>query len=480
MEKILIIVGVVLILSFLVFIHELGHFLAARRNGIRVLEFAIGFPPRAFSWKKGDTKYSIGLIPFGGFVKLYGEDASDPKVLKSKKSFASKTPWQKTQVILAGVSMNFLVFWILTSVALMIGVDPLVTDNSQYISNFKNGVYISEPGVVLESGERVFYDEIIEEVQNVSVHPVAMLPGFKIRAIEADSVFGDEFLEGDVLTHLNGVPIFSATDLVEGLSVGSSAEIKFVRDGVMESVNLALDNRFIIDGFTEESPAFEAGILAGDRVLQVDGSDVFIGDSLLPGADSGSVATYVVERGGEVLSFDIERGEGGFVGVILQPEFKLSGLGVDFAATSVSSSITHIEKVREPFYRAPITALSQGATLSFLTAKAFVGTLGDVATRLEVSDEIGGPVQVARLSYFFVERGGVDLMNFIALISLSLAVINILPIPALDGGRFLFIIVEAFRGKPIDAKTEAMIHGIGFMLLMAFIVVVTFYDIVRI
>ncbi len=150
MDNFLIIVGVVLILSFLVFIHELGHFLAARRNGIRVLEFGIGFPPKVWTIKKGDTVYSFNLIPFGGFVKLYGEDSSDKRVLKSPHSYASKTPWQKMKVVLAGVLMNFLVFWVLMSISLMIGIAPMITSQDEYRAAFMDGTFKGEPGVIVD------------------------------------------------------------------------------------------------------------------------------------------------------------------------------------------------------------------------------------------------------------------------------------------------------------------------------------------
>src|SRR5438552_12800 len=108
MDILLTIIAVIVIFSLLVIIHELGHFITARRNGIKVLEFGFGFPPRLWSKKVGETEYSINAIPFGGFVKLFGEDSSDKKVLENKRSFAGKSPWVRTKVVVAGVVMNLI------------------------------------------------------------------------------------------------------------------------------------------------------------------------------------------------------------------------------------------------------------------------------------------------------------------------------------------------------------------------------------
>jgi regulator of sigma E protease len=175
----------------------------------------------------------------------------------------------------------------------------------------------------------------------------------------------------------------------------------------------------------------------------------------------------------------LEPDENGLVGVLLTSEIKLSEIGLDFVPSSVFGSVIKVKDYRVDWYVAPIAALTEGYKIAKATVIGFSSTVYGIITNFTVSEQVGGPVQVAKLSYQFVDKGGIDLLNFIALISLSLAVINLLPIPALDGGRLVFVLIEALRGKPVNQKTEAIIHTVGFMLLMGLILIITFFDIIR-
>lgn len=504
------VLGVVLILSFLVFIHELGHFIAARRNGVKVEEFGMGFPPRLFSFKKGDTVYTFNLIPFGGFVKLYGEDTYDKRILNSKQSYASKTPWQKVKILTAGVFMNFLVFWICMTAAMTIGMDPMITNEDDFQMAFKDGTYTSEAGLYLEDGRKVVqvdetpvysfeatkfldgnehefvFDDGSTElgtVEDLDFEPVVSLPAIRITEISNESVL-TELRPDDVITSIGGVPPFDMETLIASFYSNNDGgvEVKYLREGEEFSSLIEVNNYYEISGFTDDSVALKAGILEGDNLIAVDGLIVEVGDDPSKVVrDKGlEKVVYTIRRDGVDLDYVLRPNDEGLVGIALAPEFSLKDLSFDFVQDSVLSSVTDIEQIKEPIYRAPITALSEGTKIAVMTAGAFLKTFSDVATKLEVSDDIGGPVQVAKLGFVFVQEGGVELLSFIALISLSLAVINILPIPALDGGRLVFVIIEAFRGKPLNSRIEAMIHTAGFIFLLLLIAVVTFYDIVRI
>ena len=543
MATILGILGVILILSFLVVVHEWGHYIAAKKNGIQVDEFAIGFPPTLYSWegkkKNKGTTFKINLVPFGGYVKLHGEDATDKSLFKDKHSFASKTPWQKVEVVCAGVIMNFLVFWVLMSISMMIGVAPLVTNSEEFRDAFKEGVFKAEPFVLVEGvteaapaaidglqvGDKLIaidgesLDLVPEKLQQVltlkadqdlvltfdrdgedeyvlnvpqaelnndyglDFYPVTSLPAVKVTSVQSD-LLSENLQIGDLVTEINDMPIFDIENVITAVYDGAAegkAKFEFVRDGEKMEFVIPVENRQIVTGFLPESVALGAGIEIGDKIVAIEGQEIYFGDYIPDIADQfDGVVSYTIDRNGEQLFFELTPSEEGLIGVSLAPEIKISDYTFDFQPEFILSSVVEMELIKEPFYKAPITALSEGTKIAGQTAKAFVGTLGDVATKLEVSDEVGGPVQVAKLGFEFVQTGGVDLLSFIALISLSLAVINILPIPALDGGRLLFIIIEAFRGKPLNPKAEALIHYLGFWLLIAFIVVVTFYDIIRI
>ena len=313
-------------------------------------------------------------------------------------------------------------------------------------------------------------------------YPSSMLPVMKVSRVSEDSLLSEHILPGDKIYAVNGSPVFDFTAYQERvLATEDKVEFKILRDSKIQIIKIGLNNRQLVAGFAEDSFGEKAGLEIGDKILRVEGQELKAQESLLDLLSSfeKDELTFEVLRAEEVLEFVIKPNSEGMIGVLLSPEYNYLDFAFDFQAEYILSSLVDIKKVKEPFYRAPFVALDQGVEMSILTAKAFGGAFLGVVTHLEVSDEIGGPVQVVKMGSEFVNKGGVALMTFIAMISLSLAVINILPIPALDGGRLFFIIIEAFRGKPLSPKYEALIHFIGFWVLILFIMVVTFYDIVR-
>jgi regulator of sigma E protease len=534
MENILNIIGTVLLLSFLVIIHELGHYWAAKRNGIKVHEFGIGFPPKLFKFKRGDTEWCINLIPFGGYVKLHGEDMTDPDVLKDKKSFASKKPWQKLEVILAGVFMNFMVFWILMTIAIWSGIDPVITNESQYKAAFNQGYYKMKPGVVVESAESdaviqgdylIAVDSVpvnsIEQVlpvinkeygdiktltfqsadatkttnlevvsfkDEVTYYPLTSVPVFEVVA-KSESGFLSQYLEvGDKVVSVNDNPVFDLnaflTSFEEPAFADNNHVIEVVRNGQNLTLNVpAYSNQFVVDQVLPDSPAAKGGLRNGDKIIAVDGLIVGANDMLSDIVKNKGLETvvYTVSRVGQEQPIDLvlNPDENGLVGVMLTTDIKLTDFGVDFRKSVEVGSVYKVKKYSESLIVAPFAALELGYEIGISTVKAFVGTIVNLITNFKVSEEVGGPVQVAKLSYYFVGKGGVELLNFMALISLSLAVINILPIPALDGGRFLFVLIEALRGKPLNPKFEAVVHTLGFLGLMALILIISIFDIIR-
>ena len=480
------IIGAVLVLSFLIFIHELGHFWAARKNGVKVEEFAIGFPPNIWKKKKGDTIYKINLIPFGGYVKLFGEDSFDPKVVSDKKSFASKTPWQKIQILIAGVVMNFLVFWIFLSVAIFNGASPFVFSTQQMHNLFLDSHLSYEVGF---SGEKVTeayeswqtsdVEELHKKIKTGDINDFAFLPSFYVNTV--DAFWSDFVSRGDYIVMVNDLPVISVKDFVESIAKtqGSSFEVTLYRDGNFVDVEVPFSFGFRVESLVE-GMAKNGGVLIGDVLRTVNNEPVSLATSIrdINKQNAGKAVAYTFERGDELIEINLTPPVDGITGMYLVSSFDFPVLG--FGYSLVEFPFTVGEYIREyKFYQVPFVALQDGWTISKLTAAGFLGTIFDVFFKFEVSDEIGGPVQVVKMSYEFVGLGGNDLLSFIALISLSLAVINLLPIPALDGGRILFVLVEALRGKPLDRKLEAYIHAFGFMVLMTLILVVTVFDFLR-
>lgn len=212
----------------------------------------------------------------------------------------------------------------------------------------------------------------------------------------------------------------------------------------------------------KESPAAAAGILSGDVILGADGNNF---------SSVAQVQDYISSKGNTDVSLNILRGQEN-ISLVIKPEIKdnkaIIGVGLD-----------QIDTVRYPFFKAIWEGAKHTIILLWLIIAAFFGLIRDLIIGAGAGDAVGGPIRIAQMTGEVARFGFVNLMNFTALLSLNLAVINFLPFPALDGGRILFLAIEKIKGKPVKRETEALIHNIGFMLLMALIVLVTYKDIAR-
>ncbi len=356
-----------IILSVLVLVHEFGHFITAKKFGVKVEEFGFGFPPRLFGKKIGETIYSINLLPVGGFVKLYGEDAAgggsvrgskipaspagrqDPRS-KIKRAFFARPAWQRAAMILAGVAMNFLLAVVLIS-------------------------YL------------------------FSTHGVAV-PTKNIR----------------------------------------------------------------ITDISKNSPAQNAGLRAGDEVLQIGSQQV---------NKTEEFANIAKKKAGSQVELKIKRQEKEFTVTLIPRKDVPKGEG------PIGVAITNIEVKKYPWYSAPFFGTLEALKFSFLIVQGLGEMLINFVLKGEKPIGVAGPVGVAQLTGQAVSLGVVATLWFMALLSLNLAVLNILPIPALDGGRLFFILIEMTTGKKVNPKHEALAHAIGLAVLLALIVFVTFFDIVR-
>ncbi len=379
----------ILILSLLVIVHEAGHFVMAKKFGMKVYEFGIGFPPRALGFYKnkktgkwvkvsgkgknslketvgGDerveeypnTLWSFNWLPLGGFVKIKGESGEDAK---DEDSFAHKKPWQRIVVLVAGVVMNFILAAVLLSVGFMIGLPTDVTDG------IPEGVTIVEPKAV-----------VIQQVMPDSAGDVAGLE------------------PGDKVLQINNNLIGSSAEMVEVIKEVGTTEITLHIKRGTEKLNL-------------------------------------------------TAAPFAIEGEGE------------------DPR-----LGVLLADAAV---------IRYPWYR----AIFQGFVSAFFALIGIFVSFFILIKQLILGNglafEVSGPVGIASVVGQSAKLGINYLINVTAMISLSLAVINILPIPALDGGRALFVIIEKIIRRPVPMKYEQTAHTIGFLLLMLLVIVVTVRDV---
>lgn len=342
-------------LLVLVLIHEFGHFLLAKKFGIKVKEFGFGIPPRAWGKKIGETIYSINWLPLGGFVKLLGEE--DSMEGSPDRNFARKSVSQRIAVVVAGVVMNLILAWIL------------------------------------------FY--IVIAAQNFRVISPSIEPGVYIAKVE------------------------------------------------------------------ENFPAKEAGIKAGDQLLSVDGKAVL---------DFDEARKFIKEKGASAIILKLQDSKGQEREVALFAK-EVDGerlIGVVFTPFLIKEFKTGAEKI------------FSGITYSFdLIGLTFVG-LGKTINQLvagdfgKVSQSVSGPVGIAAISNEILSSGwqaAVPYLWFVGIISLTLAIFNVFPIPALDGGRLLFLLIEAVTGKKLKAEIENLIHQIGFAILITLALLITYSDI---
>lgn len=366
----------VLVLSLLVFVHEMGHFISARKLGVKSDEFGFGFPPRVFGfyksdngkWKKVwgnknvtdnvDTIYSINAVPLGGFVKIKGQDGEEKQ---DSDSFASKKIWKRAIILSSGVLMNIALAAVLISIGLMIGF-PQAVDKA----NLPKSVKLSE-----------------EKIQITQV--------------------------------------------------------------------------------LSDYPASEAGLKVTDVILSINNEEVKIEDD---------VQRLIAQSPTEEIAITISRNKE-IKELKLIPKSEEDGrklIGIGFSQTAIISY---------PWYQ----AIWEGIKMTGYLLWAIVYSLFDVVRNLIIGHpaavEVAGPIGIADLTGQMARMGLIYLIQFTALLSLNLAVINILPFPALDGGRLLFLLIEKIKGKPVKQSMEAIFHNLGFALLMALVIWVTFKDIVK-
>src|SRR3989344_3170618 len=351
----------IIVLGVLVFVHEFGHFIFAKRAGMKVEEFGLGLPPRIWGIKKGETLYSLNAIPFGGFVKILGEDGEQRD---NPRSFSSKPIGSRLLVIVAGVTMNFFL-----AVALLM------------VTNFF-GLRI---GLIDDKTASIARDKSVQIIE-VSKDSPADKAGFKL-------------LDG-----------------ISGFKVNGS---------------------FVV-------------------VLSPEDVQNFISENI------GQPITIVINRNKEIFEKEI-------VPRINPPEGQ-GALGISLVLTGV---------VSYPWYEAIWRGVYDAVILTMNTIIGYFLLFKTLLFEGKLIADVSGPVGIATLTGQAARIGINYLMQFTAMISINLAVLNIIPFPALDGGRALLILLEKLKGSPVNKKAEQLENTVGFVFLIAFMVFVTTKDIIR-
>jgi regulator of sigma E protease len=339
-------------LSLLILVHELGHYLAARFFGVRVEEFGFGFPPRVIAKKFGETVYSFNLLPFGGFVKIYGEDGEDEIIKKDPRSFTSQPTWKKSTIVLSGVLMNVFLAWLFLSFIFTIG-----------------------------------------SPQHLAI-----------------------------------------ADIAAG------------------------------------SPAEAVGLKAGDVILKAE----FGGRTLKDPIRSEELISLVKAAGENEISLDIGRG-----GKIIN--FKARGrINPPAGQGSLGINLAEIGFPAEPLPKAFFLAAQTTVKTLALIFLNFLNFFSKIFVEPKILENVAGPVGIFFLASGAGALGIIYLVQFLILISLNLAVLNLIPFPALDGGRFLLLMVEKIKGSPLSRRFQLILNAVGFAALIILMIVVTIEDISKV
>ena len=349
----------VLIFGLIVLVHELGHFYFAKRAGIKVEEFGFGLPPRLWGIKKGETIYSLNWIPFGGFVRMLGEN----EAVNSHRAFSSKSAGQRILVVVAGVMMNFGLGFVLMMLGFWLAMPPFVTPPEQYVANPSQ-----------------------------------------------------------------------------------------------------ITSQVVVVGVIEGSPAEAAGLQSGDYLLGAGATTFTTTDDFkeFTNANGAQAFTVRVQRDNEAMELRLTPtlGEAGFE----------VGAWIDRS----------VQSVHYVWWQVPWLALQETARLLWVVLVAIAGFIYQLFTKASVSSDLAGPVGIAKITADLLSLGWLRIVQFTIFLSINLGIINLVPFPALDGGRLLFIIIELLRGgRKVPQRIEGAIHGLGFVLIMLLILVVTYRDVIK-
>ena len=542
MHLLLTILAFVIILSILVIAHEFGHYYFARRAGVRVDEFGFGLPPRIWGKKIGETLYSLNVFPVGGFVRLYGENAQEPGAVADSRSFSSKTLRERFSIVFAGVAMNLILAILLLSFGFFFGIKPLLIDSQDVLQAIEQHQVVIQSGFTLKAvsqsgvGERarLRVGDIIVEVNGgailnpsiltnalasadttgvllrirrgdsvvkmtipkeqfspshkelgVTFYDTIALPRVGIQSLKIDSDIARSGLKaGDILIAVNDKPLYSFEDFQGAFLTDTSLKVRYQRDFKEYDATVTFPQRksMTISEVVAGSAAAKAQFQKGDTVIQVQRKEVSNPEQAIQileqAKQSGQPAQFLVERQGKLLTLYVNAGADGTYGLQMAPIVN-QNIDMVTSALSVPTTVLEMKTVSYSFFGSIGMAFRETYRLGKETVGMFGTLIKDVFTHFSVPEGVSGPVGIAQMTGTFVQEGFLSVIRFMAMLSLSLAILNLLPFPGLDGGRLLFIVIEVVLGRRVDPRVEQVIHAIGAIFLLVLILLVTYKDIIR-
>ena len=443
------IISFVFVLSVVVFVHEFGHFILAKLNGVYVLTFSIGFGPKILRFKYGETEYAISIIPFGGYNKFAGETEEEEEEseedsavdereedIPEHRTFRAKSPWRKISIILAGPAMNLLL-----ALVLYIG------------SIWIQGVYKTEPYGVVDQVEK---------------NSPAMEAGFER---------GDRILEvnGEPLTFERGLSSYVSGDEGQRLNfrvkrgseiITLSATPTYDKELGRNTVGLALGIPPRVGDVKQDSPAWEAGIRSGAYIVSINDTTVYT---------FNEVAEKIHGSLGENITVTWEQ-NGARHSATLEPE------SIDLPSGGEKLDVVEAGSIgiKEYYLKEDVSfiqAASYGSTAFWRMMQRILDFLKKLITGKASVKAVGGPLRIGQMAGDMVRWGFNYLISFIAFFSINLGIINLFPLLPFDGGHFVIYLIEGVSGRQINARFKNAMMQAGFILLIILMVLVMALDI---
>lgn len=407
------VLAIILVFGLLVSFHELGHLIMAKRAGILCREFAIGMGPKLFSFVRGETRYTLRLLPIGGFVRMAGEDPEVVDIRQGQDAgLIFNEEGQITRLILSDIRNH--------PDAAIVTVEKADLEHKLVLVARQEDELVEYP---IHPQAFVLYKN-----QEIQIAPYNRQFGSKTVGQRAAAIFAGPFANF-VLAFL----LLFTLGIVYGVPVDKPYLGEIISGGA----------------------AAEAGLKEGDHILSINGTAI---NSWM------DVVNKVSQSPGEKLTFIIDRdGEQSQVFITPKLEKDRGKIGV-----------------YQPTSQSPVGAVKYGLKTTYEFSRLIYDSLVKLFTGKVPVDELSGPVGIFDMTYKVAENGTAMLLQWAAALSVNLGIVNLLPLPALDGGRLVFIGIEAVRGRPVDPQKEGLVHLLGFALLMLLILVVTWNDIQKV
>ncbi|WP_421849665.1 sigma E protease regulator RseP [Marinomonas sp.] len=443
------ILSIVVALGLLITFHEFGHFFVARRCGVKVLRFSIGFGKPIYRYVgKTGTEYTLAMIPLGGYVRMLDEREGNVPAELRNQAFNTKNVWQRIAIVAAGPIANFILAIVIYAVVALLGVQSIAPKIGQIEQNSPIAQTQIQPGdeLISVAGESV---ASWEDVNLVLAGLIGKTGTIIVRyqpeglgSLQEDTVHLNRWLVGDEPSNL--IRAF-------GLAPWQPTVLPIVAQVVGDGA------------------AFAAGFQAGDRILKINNQPV---------ASWQQVVALVQANPNKPLEVEVQRSQDSLTLLLSPKSTEQNGKMVGYAGLAVVPPKWDEDLIRERYY-GPLEALSYGVAQTSKMISLTVSSIGKMLQGLISVDNLSGPITIAKVASASADSGLQSFLKFMAYLSVSLGVLNLLPIPMLDGGHLLFFGIEAIRRKPVSEKIQNMAYRVGASLLFALMAVAIFNDIAR-